>query len=432
MTPKNRITYRFDHTGRVFQGEVTKEPTVFIERKTEQAAAAKVVPFNRDREPEIEREESQGEEKPWEGPVQEDIGALEQLIRDAKDTAIRTTGAGSRYVEKNEESRGFYNTEADHYPEIAYADAEQLGEGRKGPSWMQVFFSVAGALATGALFGYFILTLFTGASLWPMNPSNGSADPSNADVADAVDSGKGDSKPASATDENNDGAAAIDDAGGQTAVQVSGTVSLEAESYPYFMLQYGVFSNAEGRDLALQQLSAKGLPGAAYQTGKDYRVYAGITGDESKTAVLGSRMPGLEVYKKKIVVSTPDEFPYNGAVSDVSGFIAGTNQLIGSWVSLITAQLELTPFTPIGESATEAWQKSFETWKADFSEIKSGMSDKSGDTALTRLGSAMNGAAAAMVEYNKKASGSELWSAQTSIMNAVLIQKEWFESMSTL
>ena len=79
--------------------------------------------------------------------------------------AYAKRGAASPIIDVSPDRnrRGPYGNRNKHAKPMSF-DTRLTGIAKRppqGPSWFKVFASVAGAIATGALFGYFVLTLFT-------------------------------------------------------------------------------------------------------------------------------------------------------------------------------------------------------------------------------------------------------------------------------
>ncbi|MBB6674236.1 SPOR domain-containing protein [Cohnella nanjingensis] len=168
---------------------------------------------------------------------------------------------------------------------------------REGPSWLRIFVSVAGAIVTGAIFGYLALSLFTGEPLFP-GKSSGADTPVNAGVQPPADAPQtaGEASPASASTASA-GAKDADPASGAEPAQ--GTVSAVAPASAYYLLQYGVFGTQASMNDAVKELAGKGLP-AASDTTDGFRVYAGIAATREEAAALAKTMAGTEVYVKTL------------------------------------------------------------------------------------------------------------------------------------
>lgn len=490
MKPNNRITYRFDVPAnrpakdkleKSVVGDVRELETTPINGNPGQATFAKnnVVPL-------YPHSASNGivGDQPWHNAYQEDVGALEQLIREAESATGQTDtddaqeelarekrtfghAAGSeeqwvpiraeamlpspvavvtpnsdrlpaesgrmeserRMVPAFEtdiaEGNGSYRSH--HADDVWDGGAETRATSRRpggnGPSWLHVFLSVGGALATGAIFGYLILSLFTGSSIWP-----GADKPANVEDLPVIQPETreplGLDDLAGATKDDGD------DTGG--AIVPGAAVNVSNVTETYTLLQYGVFSNADGRDAAIKQLRDGGLAAASMKTAEGYRVYAGIALDGTKAGVIGSNLPDIALYKKEIALQAPERLPFSGGEEAALAFFSSTNDLIAAWSDLVVAQLEQPSLSPLGSIAAEGWRAKHEQWTVRSAAMEEGLSDPGGAAHFAKLKKAIDLAAAAMTEYDNNPSKSHLWSAESRLMEAVLTQKEWFESSSAL
>jgi hypothetical protein len=198
------------------------------------------------------------------------------------------------------------------------------------------------------------------------------------------------------------------------------------------LLQFGLFSNAEGRDAAIKQLKDGGLAAASMKTAEGYRVYAGIAMDGNKAGAISSGLPDILLYKKEVAVKAPERLPFAGGEEAALAFFASTNDLIAAWSDLVVAQLEQPSLSPLGSVAAEGWRSRHEQWTVHAAAMKEGLSDQAGQTYFAKIRTAVDNAAASMTEYDKNPSKAHLWSAESALMEAVLAQKEWFESTSAL
>ncbi len=509
MKTNNRITYRFDRAGNAIsdkgQGAAAKPEANAVSQSD------KVVPLY----PSYENH-SVSEHSPWNSPFQDDIGALEQLIRDTSqeadkssrsdssavlpmqvpsrsssrhvsedsgtgepafskkvknEMAIKAQGAGGHAAEpalpsandagpklvkpaelehvpppasvEPETARSLHedeefvltgNDEEHSIPAARSARYEQWEAPYRhqarshkpaNPSWIHVFLSVAAALATGALFGYFLLSLFTGASLWSSGPSsNGGSLPASGSV-DTVKDGK--SPPAGSDTTKSDNGEAASPSG--TPAQ---TVALKGLDQTYYMLQFGVFNTAEGRDTALAQLAAKGLASATLLGTTPFRVYAGMAVDQGNAETIRSQMPDTELYIKPVSLQTPARIAYAGAAEDAQSFFEATKELVYMLDELTLTQLEQPSLSPLGESAAQAWQTKYAEWTKKAETLRIGIANQQGEDYAAKLVEAVQSAAKSMEAYDRKPTGAQLWLVQTSLMESILIQKEWFDSISAL
>ncbi|ANY70381.1 hypothetical protein BBD42_30695 [Paenibacillus sp. BIHB 4019] len=490
MNSKNRITYRFDQAGQASRSEnkqmAAAEPAAEVPAAAAQPSASKQGDFARVI-PLYKNTASYSDEQfsPWSTQVDEEMDQLEQLIResdhhlpDESNTAAvnRTHSPAdssiasktSRHVADNEppafvseeQQRGeekeafpLFNdlqqqapsysgskrkSEAmEHGPEnIRYGWADdgqrhspELDLGNRpvrsirrlghSPSWINVFLSVAGALATGALFGYLLLSLFLdSSSLSSSNPGSGQS---------SAVSGN----PASQNAENGLGTGTGAGNSGSSAAPLE-TVELAIQPQAYHLLQYGVFSNSEGRDAAMEELASRGLASAAAATADDFRVYAGMAGDRSRAIALSKMLPGTEVYVKELIVQAPEQFPFTGKAAAASSFFEQTNALISMLDDLALAQLEQPVLAPLGENAAKAWRTEHQKWTLSIKAMESGLQGEAGKASMGAVVQAVNTAASSLTEYDKNPSQAHLWSVQRALMEAILTQKSWFETIRAL
>jgi len=467
MKPNNRITYRFDNNGRSEAASEQNGESAFTAPAAEPArpkAAGKVVSLRPSEDTMIFQELN-----PWHSPFQEDIGALEELIRstdndEGRKPAKREELAVQAIIDENKQGVAYEDPFAslheipmpekeyikhslqERFPDRAeYGDELDLDESanyrasnsvlddrsthsssyttriRKssGPSWLNVFLSVSGALLTGAVFGYILLSLFSGTPIIPEQgnvsvPAIGGQITSAPDNSGAKDNGQ----PAPPAGEDSGEAAPF--------------ASLAGLDRTYYFVQYGVFSNTEGRDLAIEQLKQKRVASAAMRTINDYRVYAGMAVDRSKAAVIIAKLPDMDLYVKEIAIKAPDKLPFGGDSETAQTFFEQTAELVEVLDKLAITQLEQSSLSAINEAAAQAWKQQHQRWTESAAAMQKGIGGDDGKEKLDTLTQAINTAAKSMTEYDKKPSDALLWATQSSLMEAVIAQKEWFETISAL
>jgi hypothetical protein len=481
MNQKNRITYRFDRNGQSIDKENRTiddhydAPTNSASSQTNdnnhanKSAKKNVIPLY----PYTEQQAS-SEINPWNSPFQEDISALEQLIREsdtkptpiaqAKEPAPKEKQKAAKPIvmeapkapiqqEENDvdEEQRFFHEEAVRGQAHPYEDMhEEYDEPRRNmpnytrmkrksgaPSWFNVFLSVAAALATGALFGYLLLSLFTGASIWP----GGAGDkPQSLPVAGNGITGEtggdkaGNAGSAGSEGTNGEGTKPVTDNNSAAAKPDPNLamVSLKGMDQTYFMLQFGVFSNTEGRDAAQAQLAEKGLASAALTSAADYRVYAGMGSDKAKAQAIKGLMPDMDLYIKEVSITTPSKMPFKGDQAAAQSFFTKTKELVQMLDELTIAQLEQPALSSLSEAAAATWQAEHQKWTENAATMRIGIEDAAGKAYLEKVTQAINTAAKSMIEYDKKPSRAYLWSVQSQLMKAIISQKEWFDSISAL
>jgi len=473
MTQKNRITYRFDRNGNGQsvneesrnddnQQEVQGNKTASSNNSNNNAnktISKKVVPLY----PSTEKH-SVSEVSPWNSPFQEDIGALEQLIRDAdskpsstsklaqtnppkeKKKTIKATVMNDPYEQnENQLSHAESHLDRDYMQEPLQAYEDEFVDDeisikrvnyarakRKtgAPSWFNVFLSVTAALATGALFGYLLLSLFTGASIWP--GGSGDKPESLPVIGDSINGGTGKEPIVGKGEDNKE--AGIENKNEPVAKPDPNTAmaALKGLDRSYFMLQFGVFSNTEGRDAAMAQLAEKGLAGAAMTSAADYRVYVGMGSDRKEAQAIRNMMPETDLYIKEVNIVNPGKIPFKGDQKAAQIFFDQTAALVQMLDDLTLAQLEQPTLSPLSEVAADSWKAEHQKWTENAETLRIGIVDADGKSYSDKLIQAMNTAAKTMIEYDKKPSQAHLWTTQAEIMKVIIAQKEWFEKISAL
>jgi hypothetical protein len=471
MNQKNRITYRFDRNGQSINNE--KRSTDDHYDAPSNSASTQTNDINNANKPAKKNviplypyteQHASSEINPWNSPFQEDISALEQLIRDSDTKPVPTAPAQEPSLKKEkpkaskpapmkapiqqddndvEIEESHFKTETVREAIHPYEDELVYDEPRRNklqytrmkrktgtPSWFNVFLSVAAALATGALFGYLLLSLFTGASIWP-----GGSDETSQTLPVTGNEITGDANGGKEGNATNKGEGTLPATDNNPAAKPDpnvAMVSLEGLDQTYFMLQFGVFSNTEGKDAALAQLAEKGLAGAALTSAADYRVYAGMGGDRAKALTIRGQMADLDLYIKEVSITAPSKLPFKGEQAAAQTFFTKTGEIVQMLDELTIAQLEQPSLSPLSQAAAASWQTEHQKWTKNAATMRIGIEDAAGKAYLEKVIQAINTAAKSMVEYDKKPSRAYLWSTQTQLMKAIISQKEWFDSISAL
>lgn len=382
------------------------------------------------------------------GPFQDDIRALEDIIRRADSVVVHIPPAekAPEATPKTDRKlpassarqpvvvRELEQIEPDHElperwslpeDEEDYKPTEdwlsQVGSYTRNdnPTWTRVFLSVTAAIATGALFGYMVLTLFTGEPMFPGKQSEGIQTTAQAGTPDASSSTATGAKVGDAAV----GAGA--EPSPNATVTEAGKGFAEVPANEVFVLQYGVFRNADSTQLAAAQLKDVGLP-AAIDDGDGYRVYAGIASTRAEAELLAAQMPNIEVYIK----------PFGG-----SALMLGTDERSESLkayltesatISRLIAQLTVSGLQdelpqPLAQDDAEALKQAESAWKA--AKPPADALTGAAQGAAQKLEQSLASALASLASYGNKTSRYHLWNAQTSIMQAELADRELREAL---
>ncbi len=298
----------------------------------------------------------------------------------------------------------------------------------RGPSWYKVFASVTAAVVTGALFGYFVLALFTSS---PNTNQTAGTIPSESTLGNSVantGTGKTNSTTGDASTKGNTGKSSA----GTTNTQASASnstpkVKVQVPAASYYMLQYGVFSNKDGLNAAVKELSDKGFAAAALTTSDDYRVYVGMSTDQQQAQLLRQTLSDMDVYVKQVDVPALNQIAFTGDKAIVESFFKQSNELISQLDAMAQEGLNAS------SGAEKAnWTELHQEWTKTAARVEAGIVNKADKTALLKFEQYINTAAVTASEYTKKPVDAHLWSLQTALMEAIFTQKAWFVSIDAL
>lgn len=269
-------------------------------------------------------------------------------------------------------------------------------------SWWKVAGSVTGAIVTGALFGFVVLSMFTGEVTVPIPGISASgkttAEQSGGDISVFGPIGE----------ENSD----------------EMLVNIALPSQTYYFLQYGVFSTAEGVELAQKELQNSGIA-AARDTVDEKRVYAGVSYDREQAKLLSSQLKtaGVHLILHEITLPTYMEAAYNGDVTPLEQYFSQSAELISLLSSLSASRLvEATP-QALSEAELKELGQKHQLWTESAAAIRSDQPDTFADEAAI-MEKSMNSAVEAMAEYNKKGAKTLLWEVQDEVMNFILAEQK--------
>lgn len=381
------------------------------------------------------------------GPYQDDIRALEDIIRRTDSVVVhilpaeKVPAAASKTEPKlpaGQERRPVVvreleQTELDHERPERWSLPEddddykpsdewlsQASSYRRddSPTWTRVFLSVTAAIATGALFGYMVLTLFTGEPMFPgKQASEGIPTTSQSGTPDALASTALAPK---ASDP-------VVDVGAAPNPNVSDDNKALAEvpAKEAFVLQYGVFRNAESTHLAAEQLKDVGLP-AAIDEADGYRVYAGIASTRAEAELLAAQMPNIEVYIKPLG-ATALLLDGNEHSDKLQAFMTESASLARLIAQLTVGGLQDELPQQLAQEDADALRRTESAWKA--AKLPQGVLTGTANAGALKLEQALDAALASLASYVNKTSRYHLWSAQTAIVQAELADRELREAL---
>jgi|GEM_PF-2413710 len=418
MQPKARITVRFDpppqspNRARISQDSDTPQvPQAANAAQAAQALSAVQTPQARAPKSSPIPDMSAYEDK----QTQDDAGLLEQLIRRTNQPSVpeeRDRIVRESYTEASTMPKNGQAPEPNRELEIE-GELIRIGGAREGiryqeggPSWWKVFVSAAGAIVTGALFGYLVLTLFSGGSPLAAPVAGNGANPADAGqaVAAQVKPGAGDANP--------------------VQEQASAGTDAVDEPWPgatYYWLQFGVFRSTEAMDAAVQELRDAGLPGWGDDS-DGYRVFAGVATDKSEAGRLAAQMPGREVFIKSIRVE-------DGAGSaELLPFIRDSRQLAAMLSHLSVAALQDKMPEPIAPDELTELRDGYEQWRASAAAVERLQAGE--QRAARSMVEAFDAAMASIDQYERKVSRYHLWNIQADLMKVLSAERKLREAFA--
>jgi hypothetical protein len=352
----------------------------------------------------------------WNSPYQDDIHALEEIIRKEEPfQAPYPILKDVAYEELSEDRWSIDTADVDimeHSPEAGWLNRTPRTGG--GPSWGRVFLSITAAVATGALFGYIVLSLFTGEPLFPGKAAVSTGLPvqtlpgkSSGLSPDTSTSLKNEATAApTASPSSTDSSGRID--GSDSASHVPANV--------YYMLQYGVFKNEESMKSAVSQLQDKGLASAT-EASDGYRVYVGAATTRDEAESLAAQMSEIEVYIKPVDgVSVEISSP-----AGVAEFMNKGSELIRMLTHLTDTGLQDKQLRMLDSTDRTALKETHRQWLNTVSAVNQlgGKKAEDGQTIVQ----ALNSAVLSLTEFNRKPSRYHLWNAQSYVMKALLADR---------
>ncbi|MDF2717333.1 MAG: sporulation protein, partial [Paenibacillus sp.] len=279
--------------------------------------------------------------------------------------------------------------------------------------WLKIVASVSGAVATGVLIGFFVLSMFGGdelpgsqagttgssgksASTVPVQTKTPAADPSGA---------KDNSAPASSA--------------------AAATVSVNIAAQSYTLLQNGVFSNQQGADAAAAELRKKGLAAHVQQSDK-YYVYAGMAPSHDDALALSNvlKEQKMELFLKGLTLPAATKIKWTGdSTGPAEQFFAQSHTLVQTIGNFAAARLKEKTPSAIDDKTLQTIHTAHQAWTGASGPFGAGLAQEQ-KAALQKWTTAMNTAVTSMDEYKKNQSSAFLWEAQSSLMQVLFAENE--------
>ena len=326
----------------------------------------------------------------WESPIERETEKLEKIIRESGTVRKDYADGDGPVHEEN-----FYPRYIKH----------------SRPPYFKIFASLTGAVITGIMFGFFVLSLFTGDAPGE-TVTEQAATNEQAQVTETGSQAEPD-VPAPA----------------KNGIQQTAFVSIPAQSY--FLLQHGVFNSLEGAETAVETLSRSGFA-AATETGEQYRVYAGITTARDDALLLSYRLQekNLETYIKAYEIPQTESIAWNaGSKAAAENYFTQGSEIVKMISALSMIHLrDSSPSAPDDTSLTaiagvhRAWTKSAAEMEDDVPEPLKAVFQK--------MNNAVNTAVVSLEEYKKNPAFTYLWQSQSALIQYVILQKDFLQQLA--
>lgn len=279
------------------------------------------------------------------------------------------------------------------------------------PAWWKVILSAASAIATGALFGFLVLSLFS-------NSSPGFSLRSGEPATQTAMSQQSASYIVSSDDQQD--AAGADLSQGVPPAQAD-------QAWPaatWYWLQYGVFRSQEAMEAAAAELTAAGLPAFSDQA-EGFRVYAGVAATKEMAEQLASQMPDRELFIKPIIMPEVHPAAHAGG-EDWHSFIILSEQLAASLSSLSVSALQDKMPQPADEAVLGALREGYSQWQHAAATVErlEGAAYAEGMAIIQALSDAMS----SIDQYERNVSRYHLWRIQAQLMKKLAAERRLRET----
>ncbi|MDF2723847.1 MAG: hypothetical protein K0Q59_3522 [Paenibacillus sp.] len=284
---------------------------------------------------------------------------------------------------------------------------------------LKIVASVTGAVATGVLIGFFVLSMFGDDSAKP-GETSGLSNPGKTSA----------SIPVQTKDQAADPSAAKSNGAASATSAATATVPINVAARSYTLLQNGVFSTLQGANEVAAELKKKGLA-AFVQPADKYYVYAGVTASRDDALALSQLLmeQKLDLFLKPVALPAVSKMSWSGEQAGVAEqYFAQSDKLIQTILGFSAARLKEKTPAAMDDATMKAITTAHQSWSGVSAAFAAGLGQDQKAT-VQRWNTAMNTAVTSMNEYKKNASSAFLWEAQTSMMQVLFAQQELLEAV---
>lgn len=311
---------------------------------------------------------------------------------------------GDPFVDHVDLGGGIYPVEAPPSVEQLEISSSQYNYRKRSTNWWKLSGSIAGAVMTGVLFGAVVLAIFNQDITMPV-PTGGV--PSQSDPTTSV---------SSATPNPSESTTSIP------------PVGIKLPDKTYYFLQYGVFSTAQGVQLAQEELRASGIA-AARDTVDEKRVYAGVSSEREQAKLLGNELKtkGVNLIIHEVVFPRAAVVPFQGEAATLENYVESSVAIVDLLSTASADRLQQAEAKALDEAELKAVQKAHQEWITAATGIQGKVAGKQLE-AVTVMDKSIHSAVDAISEFNKKGAKTLLWEVQNELMKFILAEQHMLSS----
>lgn len=343
----------------------------------------------------------------WNSPIDAETRRIEQLIRESNNPPRKTSPPP-----RANEDLSVYEIEQRFRHEEYTENSTHTTSGtmylRRNIPWFKVVGTAIGAVVTGVLLGYLILTMFSGA--------NTIQDKSTTGEVKAI---------------TNDPAKEASVMVPSDAVQ-AGLIPVQIPARTYTFLQNGGFSTLERANQVGEEIRKQGLA-AVTESSDKFFVYVGVAVDRNSALPLSEQLQAksLEIYKKPYSLPALQTVKWNGNAEFLQNYCTQADQLVQMLSGITLVHIEESQLTAISDTTLKSVQSSFEAWTATSAQVFKDAAENV-KPALQKMTNAMNTAKLSLDEYKKKPSLEMLWQAQMNVLQFIITEKALLSDIATV
>jgi stage II sporulation protein B len=386
----------------------------------------------------------------WSSPFDAETDRVERMIRET-DRAVRREDIPPKQaapeINVGLEDERFYDGDTGYYEEPTHVQSSystRSGYGHSGPyyvrhsnwtPWLKIAASAVGAIATGAIFGFLVLSLFSGdgggtaASEWWRLGTDRAVDSRIIDGSavtgsDSLAGGTG-------SVSNTEVAGSINTSeGAVTATGIAAAVRVNLPAVKYSLVQSGVFSTAEGAEAAMAELRRNGLAAASEKSDK-YYVYAGVAMNRNDVLPISNSLNGkkMDVFIKDYSIPAVQSIQWSGKAGETpEAYFTQGSKLAQMIAGLTALHLQDDAVSP-GDATMNSLKSAHQAWSQASLKAADGLAPDHKAMADT-MNASMNMAVQSMEEYKKNPSDAYLWQAQGALIKYIIGEKELRSAMA--